>query len=200
LIEVWSGERLDRFLQKSIFEPLEMTDTGFWVPKGKRLRFTTCYTPRSGKLAVEDQGASSPFNDDFEFLSGGGGLVSTMRDYANFCQMLVDGGQFKGHRLLKEATLKLMFTDQLNGVSAPIKFGLGFDVSEVQLGNGPSPRKVTQYGWGGYASTLFRIVPEERFFQIFGAQQVPTSQDSGLKQFSIIYEGSVSHLTNSGNQ
>jgi CubicO group peptidase (beta-lactamase class C family) len=56
-------------------------------------------------LTVLDPAASSPFNDGFEFLSGGGGLVSTVRDYANFCQMLVDGGLFKGRRLLKEETL-----------------------------------------------------------------------------------------------
>jgi len=119
LIEIWVGESLARYLQRAVFEPLGMVDTGFSVPAEKRARFTSCSTLSEGKLAVVDPAGSSPFNGGFEFLSGGGGLVSTVRDYANFCQMLVDGGQFKGRRLLKPDTLRLMFEDQLHGWMAP---------------------------------------------------------------------------------
>jgi CubicO group peptidase (beta-lactamase class C family) len=187
LIEVWSSQPLDVHLQQAVFAPLEMVDTGFSVPKDKRGRFTTCHTLRDGKFAVADKAASSPFNDGFEFLSGGGGLVSTVPDYANFCQMLVDGGQFKGRRLLKEDTVKLMFTDQLNGVAGPFQFGLGFAISEVKLGSGQSQREATQYSWGGYASTDFRIVPGERLIQIFARQQVPSSHDLAGKLFATVW-------------
>ena len=148
LIEIWSGEPLDRYLQRAVFEPLEMTDTGFSVPREKRARFTSCHTLSEGKLAVVDPAASSPFNDGFEFLSGGGGLVSTVRDYANFSQMLVDGGQFKGRRLLQPETLRLMFTDQLDGVDGANRFGLGFAINDVVLGSGAGAAQGDQLSLG----------------------------------------------------
>ena len=188
LIEVWSGQPLDLYLRKAVFAPLEMSDTGFSVPKDKRARFTSCLARRDGRFVVVDKAADSRFNEGFDFLSGGGGLVSTVRDYANFCQMLVDGGQFKGGRLLKEDTIKLMFTDQLSGVSGSFKFGLGFAIDEVPLGSGDSRRKAMQYSWGGYASTDFRIVPEERLVQVFARQQVPTSSDFAKQQLSLVNE------------
>lgn len=189
LIEVWSGKPLDVYLRESVLAPLEMADTGFSVPQEKRPRFIPCLTFRNGQFAVLDRAASSPFNDGFEFLSGGGGLVSTVRDYANFCQMLVDGGQFKGRRLLEPETLKLMFTDQLNGVAGTFQFGLGFGIAEIELGSGAGQRHAIQYSWGGYASTEFRIVPAERLIQIFACQQIPYTQDLAEKQFAIVYGG-----------
>lgn len=189
LIEVWSGQPLDEYLRQAVFVPLQMADTGFSVPPGKRHRFATCHTWQDGKLAIADKAAGSPFNDGFAFLSGGGGLVSTMQDYANFCQMLVEGGQFKGRRLLKEETVKLMFTDQLNGVAGGFRFGLGFAIGEVNLGSGDGQRKAAQYSWGGYASTDFRLVPAEGLFQIFMQQQVPTASELANKLFPIVYAG-----------
>lgn len=189
LIEIWSGKPLDVFLREFVFEPLEMADTGFSVSKEKRARFTTCLTFRDGKFAVLDPAATSPFNDGFEFRSGGGGLLSTVNDYAKFSQMLVDGGQFKGSRLLKPETVKLMFTNQLAGVGGSLKFGLGFAINETKLGSGKAQRNALEYSWGGYASTDFVVVPSERLFQIFVRQQIPDTHDLARKQFSIIYEG-----------
>ena len=189
LIEVWSGKPLDQYLQHAVLEPLEMVDTGFSIPKDKRARFASCHTLQDGKLTIVDKAASSPFNDGFEFLSGGGGLVSTVRDYANFCQMLVDDGKFKGKRLLKPDTIRLMFTDQLNGVAGGFRFGLGFAIAEVEIGSGENARKRPQYSWGGYASTDFRLVPEERLFQIFVRQRVPSSHELANRLFPIIYRG-----------
>lgn len=103
--------------------------------------------------------------------------------------MLVNDGQFKGHRWLKPETVKLMFTDQLNGMDGSFKFGLGLAINEIKLGTGQQQRKVLQYSWGGYASTDFVIVPSERFFQIFVRQQIPDTHDLAKKQFSIIYDG-----------
>jgi CubicO group peptidase (beta-lactamase class C family) len=142
-----------------------------------------------GRLVVADKAAKSPYNSGFAFVSGGGGLVSTMQDYANFCRMLVDGGEFKGNRILKEETVKLMFTDQLNGVAGPFRFGLGFAIGEVTLGAGEAQRKASQYSWGGYASTDFRLVPEERLFLIFMRQRVPSSHDLANQLFAIVYGG-----------
>lgn len=189
LIEVWSGEPLDQFLQRAVFDPLEMADTGFSVPPGKRSRLASCHTVRDGTLAVLDPAATSPFNDGFEFLSGGGGLVSTVRDYANFCQMLVDGGQFNGRRVLREETLRLMFTNQLPSGAGGSQFGLGFGIDEVELNAGEAARKAARYRWGGYASTEFAVVPSEKLFQIFALQQVPYTDQLAKQQFAIIYAG-----------
>ena len=166
-----------------------MVDTGFFIPKDKRARFASCHTLRDGSLVVVDKAASSPFNDGFEFLSGGGGLISTVPDYANFCQMLVDGGKFNGKRLLKPRTIELMFTDQLNGVAGGFRFGLGFAIAEVEIGSGENARRRLQYSWGGYASTDFRLVPEERLFQIFVRQRVPSSHDLANRLFAVVYAG-----------
>jgi CubicO group peptidase (beta-lactamase class C family) len=189
LIEVWSGEPLDRFVQSDVLDRLEMFDTGFMVPAGKRARFASCQLLREGKLTVLDPAATSLFTGGFEFLSAGGGLVCTVNDYANFCEMLVGGGRFKGRRVLKEVTLQLMFSDQLRGVGGESKFGLGFGIDEVEFGSGESRRKALRYRWGGYAGTEFEVVPEERFFQIFALQQVPYSDDLAKQEFALIRKG-----------
>ena len=189
LIEVWSGRPLDVCLREMVFEPLQMVDTGFRVAPGKRHRLTTCYLWENGRLSVLDKAAESPFNEGFEFLSGGGGLVSTLQDYANFCQMLVDGGEFRGKRLLEAKTVRLMFSDQLDGVPGDFRFGLGFAISDIALGSGEQGREVRQYSWGGYASTEFRLIPEARTFQIFLQQRVPYTQEVANRLFGIIHAG-----------
>lgn len=189
LIEVWSGKPLDAYMQGAVFEPLEMVDTGFSVPKEKRGRFASCHAWEGDKQVIVDKASGSPFNEGFAFLSGGGGLVSTMQDYANFCQMMVDGGEYQGKRILKEETIKLMFSDQLNGVAGDFKFGLGFAIADVTLGSGDQQRKATSYYWGGYANTAFRLVPDANLFQIFMRQTVPSTHRVANKLFAIVYEG-----------
>lgn len=189
LIEVWSGQALDVYLQQAIFDPLQMRDTGFSVPPGKRNRFASCHTGQGAERVVVDKGVDSPFGEGFTFLSGGGGLVSTLPDYARFCRFMIDGGVFQGQRLLKEETVRLMFTDQLKGISGSFRFGLGFAIGEVTLGSGQSPRVATQYSWGGYASTDFRLVPEEQVFQIILQQQVPSSHNLANTLFPMMYQG-----------
>jgi CubicO group peptidase (beta-lactamase class C family) len=177
LIEIWSGQRLDNYLNQAVFTPLEMVDTGFSVPQAKRSRFTSCHSTDQGRLIVIDPAATSPFCAGFAFLSGGGGLVSTMQDYAHFCQMLVDDGKFKDEQILKQDSLWLMMTDQLEGVAGPFKFGLGFAIDKVKLGSGDQQREALQYSWGGYASTDFRVIPSEKLYQIVMRQHVPSSHE-----------------------
>jgi len=174
---------------KLIFEPLKMVDTAFSVPAGKRDRFSSCHAWEKNKQVIADKASTRPFNEGFEFLSGNGGLVSTMQDYANFCQMMVDEGQYKDKRVLKESTVKLMFTNQLNGAVGNFRFGLGFAIDDVTLGNGDQQRKATSYYWGGYANTAFRIVPEANIFQVFMRQSVPSTHSFANKLFPTVYEG-----------
>lgn len=188
LIEVWSGQPLDVFLRETIFEPLKMHDTDFSVPSEKRVRLASCHTWENGKLVIVDKSTTSPFATGFDFLSGGGGLLSTIEDYSHFCQMMVQGGEYNGNRILQPDTVRLMFTDQLNGVAGPFRFGLGFAISDVQLGAGDDVRRVPQFAWGGYASTDFKLVPSERLFQIFVRQRVPSDHKLGNELIQQAYQ------------
>jgi CubicO group peptidase (beta-lactamase class C family) len=189
LVEIWSEMPLDEFLALAIFEPLEMIDTGFSVPEADADRFASCHNWEGDTRVIADKAESSSFLEGFEFLSGGGGLVSTMQDYANFCQMLVDGGEFNGRRLLEPATLERMFTDQLKGVAGDFRFGLGFAIGEVEMGTGDEMRKANSYHWGGYANTAFVVVPEERLFQVFMRQSIPSTHETAYRLFDIVYSG-----------
>jgi CubicO group peptidase (beta-lactamase class C family) len=189
LVEIWSGMRLDEYLREAVLTPLEMVDTGFSVPEAKQGRFASCHKWEDGEQFVADKAETSPFLDGFEFLSGGGGLVSTMQDYANFCQMLIGGGEFKGKRILDDSTLELMFTDQLSGVAGEFGFGLGFEISDVELGAGDARRSASVYRWGGYANTAFEVVPEANMVQIFMRQSIPFNHDVSNALFPIVYSG-----------
>ena len=103
--------------------------------------------------------------------------------------MLIDGGEFKGKRILKNDTVKLMFTNQLEDAAGNFRFGLGFAITDIDLGSGKNKHKAPQYFWSGYASTDFRLVPEAKLFQIFVRQRVPSSHGLANRFFSMVYEG-----------
>lgn len=177
LVERLSGEKLDVFFQERIFEPLDMKDTGFYVPKDKVDRFASCYGPNpSGGLKVTADLGANQFLTAPTLLSGGGGLVSTARDYTRFCQMLLNKGELNGTRLLKPETVEMMTKNQLppnvywggnNG------FGLGFS---VRLRPAPSGKAhVGEYGWGGAASTHFWISPRDDLAVVALSQYMPFS-------------------------
>jgi CubicO group peptidase (beta-lactamase class C family) len=184
LIEVWSGQPLDEYMEQAVFEPLEMSDTGFSVRKENAGRFASCH---SGGLSIIDKAATSPFVDGFEFLSGGGGLISTIDDYAKFCQMMVSEGRATGKQILRPRTVEMMFTDQLQDTSGDFRFGLGFAIADITIGRGKGQRKAKQPFWAGYASTDFRLVPEENLFQIFIRQTVPSQHGLAKEQIDVVY-------------
>ncbi len=128
IIEKLSGKPLPAFLEERIFKPLRMTDTGFVVPKEKRARFATLYSGGpDGKLVVT--GAASGPKADFVSMpgapSGGGGLVSTARDYARFAQMLLNHGELDGARILSPATVDLMTSNHLPPKLMTGEFSIG---------------------------------------------------------------------------
>ncbi len=183
LIEVVSGNSLDEQFTKTIFAPLGMKDTGFYVHDGKASRFVDNFGPNpEGGLRTTEQAASSQFLRNPTFLSGGGGLVSTAGDYLRFCQMLCGLGEFRGVRLLKEETVREMTRDQLPEVAFPIEvngnkregvgFGLGFSVVVEPI---PGFEYVPkgEYGWGGAASTHFWISPKHELAVVVLSQFMP---------------------------
>lgn len=173
LVEKLSGMPFDVFLQKRIFEPLNMKDTGFYVPKEKASRFATVYdVDPSGKLvAPTSPAANMDFFNAPTAPSGGGGLVSTAEDYMRFAQMLLNGGQINGVRLLAPSSVQLMSSNKLSnqllnggfGIGQQrIRpgFGFGYDVAVFHDPSmaGSTAGKGT-YLWEGAAGTWFWIDP-----------------------------------------
>lgn len=191
VIEVITGQTLAQAFAERIFEPLDMIDTGFSVPEGSRSRFSSLYIPRAGGLARADDMAKSPYLKPPAFLSGGGGLVSTIGDYQKFCSALLAGGLTADgkSRIIGRRTLEYMAINHLPGnqllneIGASLfsevtqegtGFGLGFavvqDPAALQI-----PSSIGEYSWGGAASTAFWVDPVEGLTTIFMTQLLPSS-------------------------
>jgi len=187
LVEQASGQPLDEFLRKRIFEPLDMRDTGFWVPDEKLDRFAANYSPQLlGGLKEIDDPQTSTYRHRPRLLSGSGGLVSTARDYGRFAQMLLGGGEFDGCRLLQQETVRQMTRDQLpEGVGPISMFSLPLPGIQFGLGVGVVTGKVPfnawlqpgDYFWAGVATTHFWNSPREELLVIALTQKMPFSFD-----------------------
>lgn len=197
VIEVVSGEPLDVFLAKTIFEPLDMKDTAFSVPPEKLDRFAVNYERSSDGLKVKDVPADSKYAKPATFFSGGGGLVSTARDYLRFLAMIERGGKLDGQRILRRKTVKLMTSNQLPDEAFPIRFGnehrhgtgfgLGFSV-RTEITSWDTAGHAGEYGWGGAASTHYWSSPSDKLIVITLEQIMPYQWDteSGVKR--VIYD------------
>ena len=171
VIEVVSGKRFGQFLQDEIFEPLGMKDTGFWVPEEKRNRLVTCYRrtenglePFSGFHLAVGQYDRPP-----AFESGGAGLVSTLDDYAAFGEMLMNGGIYRGKRILSRAAVEYMTAPQLTeNIQRQMWDSLGgYNYSCLmrvcdQPGACPLFAEKGEYGWDGWLGTYFINLPREK--------------------------------------
>ena len=204
LVEVISGQRFDEYLQEHVFGPLGMTDTAFVVPDDKVERFAASYGRANDKsLRLLEDPQESPYRQERKFLSGGGGLVSTLPDYARFCQMMVNGGELDGARVLGRATVDLMTTNHFpNGAdmrayAQPGGYGeVGFDGMGfgLTMAIGLGPVRTGQIGstgdfmWGGYASTTFWCDPVEDLWVVFMTQLIPSGTYNFRGQLkSLVY-------------
>ncbi|HEY4968728.1 MAG TPA: serine hydrolase domain-containing protein [Steroidobacteraceae bacterium] len=176
IVQKLSGMPFEQFLEQRIFKPLNMVDTGFFVPAGKLKRLAELYEyGADGRLQV----VHGPINHNFAarpaLSSGGGGLVSTATDYLRFCQMLLNGGKLDGVRLLSPRTVELMRTNVLSpAMTAPSPgagFGLDVAVYTDAVAAGGYYGKGTFY-WGGAAGTWFWIDPTEDLIVIGMIQQI----------------------------
>jgi len=161
LVEKLSGQPFPEFLKQRIFEPLGMKDTGFYVPAEKLNRFVSFYTYDKDRKFVAHPGVPD-FSKPPGAPSGGGGMVSTAMDYMRFCQMLLNGGELDGHRLLSPLSVQLMRSNVLPASARTMGpgtgFGLDFAVVEDPVAAGGYGGEGTFY-WGGYAGTWFWIDP-----------------------------------------
>ena len=194
LIEVASGQSFDVFLTEQIFQPLDMVDTGFYVPPEKIDRFAGMYSPTHGgglqAIDVPEGGTGNVSETSFKkkpkFLSAGGGLVSTAADFARFCLMLSGKGILAGKRLMTAESVELMTRNHLPENLIPLDkkpdkryaglgFGLGVSV-RVQQTDWIPASQVGEYGWIGGASTEFWISPRDELVTIILVQHIPFSE------------------------
>jgi CubicO group peptidase (beta-lactamase class C family) len=197
LIEVLSGDCFDSFLEVDIFAPLDMVDTGFDVPPAKHDRFVTMYAgpdpldyTKPGLSKVDDP-RTGVYSRPRRLQSGGGGLVSTLSDYATFIEMIIGGGQWHDRRIITDESLDLMRTNQLaegvyvNFPDLPLPgtmFGLGFSLLEAPGPEDP-PGSDDQYGWGGMAGTSSWMAPNTGVAGICFTQRMPAGRHPYMDDF-----------------
>ena len=201
LVEVASGMPLDQFFSERIFKPLGMTDTHFFLPEARRERIATVYERTGGGPIMRKSqeptvngpliySTDYPYNGPRTYFSGGAGLISTAPDYARFAQMMLNGGEFDGVRLLSRKTVELMTTPQLADMGVDYGFGLGFgivqDESDLkEIGS------VGAYNGGGFFFTSFFIDPQEQMLGIFMCQLHPGGSDLAERIRILSYQAIV---------
>jgi CubicO group peptidase (beta-lactamase class C family) len=203
IVEVVSGMPFDRFVEERITKPLEMRDTAFYV--------SATQSSRVAELQVDPATGKRPSGTPVEnltkekqrWLSGGGGLLSTASDYARFCQMLLNGGELDGGRLLSPKTVAVMDSDQLPpgipriggyedlnpSTSLGQSFGLGFAV-RTHVGPSPLPGSPGDFFWAGIYGTYFWVDPQEKLFAVMMVQ-MPFAQSGYYRRTlrELVYAG-----------
>ena len=198
LVQIMTDMPFGDYLQKTIFDPLNMSDTGFEVPQAKRQRFASMYGLGEGKpLTLLESYSNSPFMPSTEsgkvnFHSGGGGLISSIEDYWQFAQMMLNRGELNGVRILKPETVDNMTRNHVAENLQPLSFnglfpepvdgygfGLGYCISlnDSDIGN------TGDFGWGGMADTYCWIDPKEQLVGILMQQFMPSLTHPGRRDF-----------------
>jgi CubicO group peptidase (beta-lactamase class C family) len=192
LIEIWSGMTLEDFFTKRIFQPLGMKDTYFNVPAEKASRLVNFFQADTSGIKKQDKvfGGFLDLNYPLQktgYFSGGGGLSSTIYDYAVFLQMLLNGGEYNGVRLLAHNTVRMMTMNQIGDLFVNLgdnktenKFGFGFSII-TENGSRLSPSQAGTYAWGGVFSTSYWVDPKEDMIvliyrQIWGPHVIDTDK------------------------
>lgn len=193
LIEVWSGMSLEEFFAKRIFQPLGMKDTYFNLPAEKGSRLVNFFQSDStGALKKQASvfGGAVDMNyplQKTDYFSGGGGLVSTIHDYAILLQMFLNGGEYNGVRLLAHNTVRMITMNQIGDLfinsaagKTENKFGFGFSII-TETGSRLGPSQAGTYAWGGVFSTSYWVDPKEDMLviiyrQIWGAHVADTDK------------------------
>ena len=197
LVEVWSGQPLDRFFRERIFDPLGMTDTVFWAAPSRSDRLAHVYRPDGDDVlrpyAIEDV----PFTERPSLLEGGVGLLSTVRDYLRFSQMFLDGGQLDGVRVLAPDTVTLMTTNRVPEALLPLGgrpngrgWSLGFSVV-MEPERFSFPVSQDTFWWDGSAGTRFFIDPRQGMVTVIMAQVSPAGGNGFREEFTRLVDAAI---------
>ena len=190
---------LDRFLRERVFEPLGMKNTHFYLPPADRGRLATVYSATDAGLArapdhggMVSQGAYA--DGPRKSFSGGAGLLSTAADYARFLQMLLNGGELDGARLLSPTTVALMTTNHVGDLYQPNGDGWSYGFSVVRdLGPKTEPTSVGAYSWGGAYHSSYWVDPKEDLVVTYFTQLIPArGLDDQAKVRALVYQAIVS--------
>jgi CubicO group peptidase (beta-lactamase class C family) len=200
LVEKVSGQTLDEFLRGRILTPLGMNDTHFYLPTSKKDRLAVVYSAKeSGLVRAPDPGGMEGQGAYLEgprtSYSGGAGLLSTAADYYRFLQMLLNGGELEGKRILSPKTVELMTVDHLQGITFRDGqgFGLGFSVVK-DLGARGIPGSVGEFGWGGAYHSTYWVDPQEQLVVVYFTQLIPAGDvDDHGKLRALVYQAIVDH-------
>jgi CubicO group peptidase (beta-lactamase class C family) len=204
LIEVVSGDSLATYFYRRIFQPLRMDDTGFLVPPDQAGRLAALYTldaetgqiRRVGPAPVREgqiiYSATYPCNPESVYCSGGAGLTSTVGDYARFLQMLLNGGELNGHRLLKPTTVERMTRHQIGPLRTAFPesgdgFGYGFGIVTGEDSTA-AYAPAGSYSWGGAFGTFFWLDPSHELFGLLMTQLLPRPTELRQQFIRSTYE------------
>jgi CubicO group peptidase (beta-lactamase class C family) len=198
LVEIWSGQPLEVFFEQRIFKPLRMADTGFWAREDQRGLLTTVYGPSpEGLRPIELE--TVPFTERPALLEGAVGLLSTVPDYMRLAQMLLNGGELDGVRLLPAATVAEMTRNGLSPEVQQVRGGsMGWGLANVNVllndtpargANAPATRG--EYGWDGTAGTIFWVDPTARTVIVLMTQSSPANPDSIRQRFKSLIQQAI---------
>ena len=197
LVEVWSGQSFDVFLEQRVFRPLKMPDTTFFASAAQRPRLATVYAPADGGGLTPIEIEAVPFTEKPALMEGAVGLLSTGPDFLRFSQMLLNRGELDGVRLLKAATVDSMV---VNGLPDPVLAARGNGVMGWGLGNvnivmKPEalryPANRGEYGWDGTAGTIFWNDPAAGTVLLLLTQNSPADPDNLRRVFKTAIQSAV---------
>jgi CubicO group peptidase (beta-lactamase class C family) len=199
VVERASGMPLDEYLRTQLFEPLKMRDTHFYLPPAKADRLATVYSadasgkleraPTAGTMVSQGQYVEGPRKS----FSGGAGVLSTAGDYARFLQMMLNGGELDGARILGRKSVELMTVDHIGALATEPGqgFGLGFSVVK-DVGLRGVPGSVGEYGWGGAYHSSYWVDPKEQLVVVYFTQLLPAGGlDDHAKLRALLYQSIV---------
>lgn len=199
IVEVASGMPLDAFFKTRIFEPLGMVDTHFFLPPEKAGRLAVVYS-RGDDLALARAPEDGTMNSQGHYLegprrcfSGGAGLLSTAHDYARFLQMLLNGGELDGARILSPKTVALMTANHLDTIEYRPGQGISLAFRVIEdVGRFGEPGEVGDFAWGGAYHTTYWVSPADRLVVVFMTQLIPAKgSDLHQKLRTLLYQAQV---------
>ena len=196
-IEVISGMPLDKFLRTHIFQPLGMEDTSFYIPKAQEDRLVSIQTKKDGEwinFPTTFYDPQYPVKGAKTFFSGGAGLCSTAKDYANFLQMYLNHGELNGKRLLSRSTVNVIMANQIGalwGEDPNAYYGLAFRVQTQKGENKGGSGSAGTFSWGGYFNTSYFADPKEQIIGIIMKQTQEINSDQTGRKFPILVSQSI---------
>lgn len=201
VVEAASGRTFGRFLREELFDPLEMPDTGFFVPEEKRGRLAQHYEPAEDGSLIPHQGShlGEYYGEDVAFESGGAGMVSTLDDYAHFGLMMVNGGVYRGRQILGRKTVEFMTKNRLSAEqketyhwdsNSGCGYGCLMRVLEDQGAAGTigSPG---EFGWDGWTGNYVTMDPTEEFVLLYFIQRCGAGTTPAVRRLRMAAYGAL---------